>query len=75
MRKDGHTPKSYAMSSAITELHGLYKLYYVDPARIEGTTMFQRAVMLQLAKLHNRMLDDSDLDGLHITPNGWVTGD
>jgi len=68
MRRDGHTPKTYAQSCAITAINNVFRWYERYPDEIEGTPAFQRAVMVQLAKLHNNMLDKSGMDGLHLEP-------
>lgn len=67
-RPDGFTPKTYALSTVLTELNGLYRLYELYPDKIDGTPAFRRAVMAQLAKMHNAMLDKSGLNGLYIEP-------
>jgi hypothetical protein len=65
-RRDGHTPKSYARSEVITAIFSIYRYYERNPDEIDGSPAFRDAVMKQLAKIHNRMLDESGLNGLHI---------
>lgn len=65
-RPDGHTPSSYAVSEVITAILVRYRVLERYPEEIEGTPAFRRSVMKQLAAIHNRMLDNSNLDGLHI---------
>jgi len=65
-RPDGYTPKTYAQSTVITELRGLIHLYERYPDKIDGPPAFYRAVMKQLAKMHNDLLDKSGLNGLHV---------
>jgi hypothetical protein len=69
-RPDGFTPKTYALSTAISALYYQYRTLERNPDDIDGTPAFRRGVMKQLAILHNRMLDNSGLDGLHIPVPG-----
>lgn len=60
--KDGFTPIEMAYAAAIGLLANYHHLRD-DP---KETPAFNRRLNVQLAKLHNRLLDESGLDGLYI---------
>lgn len=65
--QNGYTPKTAAVSTAITLLHhAIMRAKREDDLFTEFTPAFRREAMRQLIRLHNRMLDASDLNGLHI---------
>jgi hypothetical protein len=71
--KDGETPKELATAIVLTEIAALSKELPFNH-RDEHPPSFERKVREQIAKIHNRMLDKSNLDGMHVEevdPTPW----
>ena len=73
--KNGETAKELATAIVLTEIGALAKeLPYCH--RDENPPWFEFRVRQYIAKIHNRMLDNSTLDGMHIevVSNMGLTG-
>ena len=57
---DGFTPREYAYSQTLNCLRAMHAEQYRDDALTQSQI---EAVQVQLARLHNRLLDESKLDG------------
>jgi hypothetical protein len=67
MRHNGWTPKQDALGRVLTEIQSEVRrieAFGID----EAPPAFTREVLRHLCKMHNAMLDASNLDGLHIEP-------
>lgn len=60
----GYSPKEAAFDIAIGWLKAAHDQITGDVARYSNTPAFERALLPQIAKLHNRLLEQSKLDGL-----------
>jgi hypothetical protein len=67
MRHNGWTPKQDALGRVLTEIQS--EVRRIEAFGIDETPpAFTREVLRHLCKMHNAMLDASNLDGLHIEP-------
>lgn len=69
--KDGETPKEVATAIVLTELSALTKELPFSQ-RDENPPWFELRVRQCIAKIHNRMLDDSTLDGMHVEVSAQI---
>jgi hypothetical protein len=57
------TPREAALGTAIQSLRDEWRLHQKALKEFGGNTSFNRKALIQLAKIHNRMLEDSGFDG------------
>lgn len=76
LNKNGFTPKEAAFSIVLDHL---YCAFYESTGHVEefSTTpkgnpsvTFKAQLKKHIAELHNRLLDESDLEGTHLDPQG-----
>lgn len=58
------TPKEAAQMIAIQAVRDEWRLYERKHQEVEGTPAFKRKTLDQLAKIHNRLLEESGFDGM-----------
>jgi len=63
--KNGETPKDLALMIVLTEI-ATFAEELPFSHRDEHTPSFEREIRYQIARIHNRLLDQSTLDGMHI---------
>lgn len=64
--KDGETPKELATAIILTEIAAFAKELPFSH-RDEHTASFELATRRQMARMHNRLLNKSTLDGVEIS--------
>jgi hypothetical protein len=64
--KDGYTPTETACSLTMGWIRAMVANRTADIEDLEMTPSLEAAVRKQLAKIHNRLLDKSKLDGQYL---------
>jgi len=66
MESGNYTPKEAAITIALAWISGAATGATADVENMDDRESVQKAIRVQLARIHNRMLDNSNLDGLHV---------
>lgn len=73
--KGGYTGKQVAIDIALGWLAAAYRGETNDVGYYASTPGLQRDVRREIAKLHNKLLDESELDGIALEENVQITSD
>lgn len=62
--KEGYTPREQAYDIVIGWIYNVHHEYTQDISHLDSTESFKKEVKKQLAKIHNKLLEKANLDGV-----------